>query len=101
MVECQLPKLDVAGSSPVARFVSLTPQRQSTGIRMPHSPTCPTCRQAVSWQGNPFRPFCSDRCRTLDLGAWADEAYRIPGEPGEPEVEPGEPVERRPPDKPH
>ena len=98
MVECQLPKLDVAGSSPVARFVSLTPQRQSTGIRMPRSPTCPTCRQAVSWQDNPFRPFCSDRCRTLDLGAWADETYRIPGEP---EVEPGEPVERRPPDKPH
>jgi endogenous inhibitor of DNA gyrase (YacG/DUF329 family) len=41
---------------------------------------CPTCRTPVSWQGNPYRPFCSARCRTIDLGAWADEAYRIPGE---------------------
>ncbi|HJY80762.1 MAG TPA: DNA gyrase inhibitor YacG [Candidatus Binatia bacterium] len=41
---------------------------------------CPTCHTPVSWQGNPYRPFCSVRCRTLDLGSWADEAYRIPGE---------------------
>jgi uncharacterized protein len=25
-----------------------------------------------------FRPFCSERCKTLDLGAWASEAYRVP-----------------------
>jgi len=41
---------------------------------------CPTCRAEVAWEGNPFRPFCSDRCRTLDLGAWASEHYRIPAE---------------------
>jgi len=41
---------------------------------------CPTCRTPVPWQGNPHRPFCSARCRTLDLGSWADESYRIPGE---------------------
>ena len=42
---------------------------------------CPTCRREVVWEGNPHRPFCSDRCRVLDLAAWADERYRIPGEP--------------------
>jgi endogenous inhibitor of DNA gyrase (YacG/DUF329 family) len=41
---------------------------------------CPTCQKLIPWQGNPYRPFCSARCRTLDLGAWADESYRIPGE---------------------
>jgi len=41
---------------------------------------CPICRVEVAWEGNPFRPFCSDRCRILDLGAWVSERYRIPGE---------------------
>jgi len=35
----------------------------------------------VPWEGNEHRPFCSDRCRLLDLGEWASERYRIPGEP--------------------
>jgi hypothetical protein len=39
---------------------------------------CPTCGQpAVYAPFNPFRPFCSERCRLMDLGAWASEAYRI------------------------
>ena len=44
---------------------------------------CPTCKTPVEWnESNPFRPFCSDRCRLIDLGAWASEDYRIPsGEP--------------------
>ena len=42
---------------------------------------CPTCREITNWEGNPSRPFCSKRCRTVDLGAWLDERYRIPGEP--------------------
>jgi endogenous inhibitor of DNA gyrase (YacG/DUF329 family) len=41
---------------------------------------CPTCRKPVVWQGNPYRPFCSERCRLIDVGAWANESYRIPGE---------------------
>jgi endogenous inhibitor of DNA gyrase (YacG/DUF329 family) len=45
------------------------------------SARCPTCRREVAWEGNPHRPFCSDRCRVLDLAAWADERYRFPGEP--------------------
>jgi endogenous inhibitor of DNA gyrase (YacG/DUF329 family) len=49
---------------------------------------CPTCRREVAWEGNRFRPFCSDRCRLLDLAAWADERYRVPGDPlPEPESE--------------
>jgi endogenous inhibitor of DNA gyrase (YacG/DUF329 family) len=31
------------------------------------------------WTGNPHRPFCSLECRLIDLGAWLDEQYRVPG----------------------
>ncbi|MSP38692.1 MAG: DNA gyrase inhibitor YacG [Deltaproteobacteria bacterium] len=41
---------------------------------------CPTCRKEVSWEGNPCRPFCSERCRTIDLGAWTEERFKIPGD---------------------
>ena len=41
---------------------------------------CPICRKKIDWDGNPTRPFCSERCRLLDLGAWVDEEYRIPAE---------------------
>jgi endogenous inhibitor of DNA gyrase (YacG/DUF329 family) len=39
------------------------------------------------WEGNPDRPFCSERCRLIDLGAWASERYRIPGEAVAPEAD--------------
>jgi endogenous inhibitor of DNA gyrase (YacG/DUF329 family) len=42
---------------------------------------CPACRKPVRWAGNPDRPFCSERCRVADLGDWAAERYRVPGEP--------------------
>jgi uncharacterized protein len=32
---------------------------------------------------NPWRPFCSERCRVTDLGGWASESYRVPGKPAE------------------
>ena len=38
---------------------------------------CPTCGEKTKWVGNIYRPFCSDRCKTIDLGSWADESYRI------------------------
>lgn len=41
---------------------------------------CPGCRKSTTWEGNPSRPFCSERCRLIDLGQWADEGYRIPVE---------------------
>ncbi|HEX7228881.1 MAG TPA: DNA gyrase inhibitor YacG [Candidatus Binatia bacterium] len=47
---------------------------------MSHKVKCPTCRKETVWENNPYRPFCSDRCRIVDLGAWAQERYRIPGE---------------------
>lgn len=46
---------------------------------MEFTPRCPTCRAVVRWEGNPDRPFCSERCRLRDLGAWVTEQYRIPG----------------------
>jgi len=42
---------------------------------------CPHCGKPAPWEGNPWRPFCSERCRTTDLGNWASGAYRIPGPP--------------------
>jgi len=45
---------------------------------------CPACRRPVEWSDdNPHRPFCSERCRTLDLSGWLIERYRIPEEPQE------------------
>ena len=46
---------------------------------MPLRVKCPTCRKECSWDNNPHRPFCSDRCQLIDLGAWTEERYRIPG----------------------
>lgn len=40
---------------------------------------CPQCGSPVEWAPpSRWRPFCSERCRMLDLGAWASETYRIP-----------------------
>jgi len=39
---------------------------------------CPTCKEEVLWNDNSFRPFCSERCRVVDLGAWASGDYSIP-----------------------
>jgi len=41
---------------------------------------CPTCKQWNEWQNNPYRPFCSERCKLIDLGAWVTEEYKIEGE---------------------
>ncbi|HCU67432.1 MAG TPA: DNA gyrase inhibitor YacG [Rheinheimera sp.] len=39
---------------------------------------CPTCQTEVLWgPQSPFRPFCSERCRLIDLGEWASESRRI------------------------
>jgi endogenous inhibitor of DNA gyrase (YacG/DUF329 family) len=40
---------------------------------------CPTCGKKVEWtEASKYRPFCSDRCKQIDLGAWAEEKYVIP-----------------------
>lgn len=40
---------------------------------------CPTCGLLSEWRPeNVWRPFCSERCKMIDLGEWADEQYKIP-----------------------
>jgi len=42
---------------------------------------CPTCNRSVEWtDASRWRPFCSERCRLIDLGAWAAEQHAIPGD---------------------
>ena len=41
---------------------------------------CPTCGRRIEWsEASPHRPFCSDRCRLIDLGAWFNEQRAVPG----------------------
>lgn len=51
--------------------------------------TCPSCGgSALFAPSNPWRPFCSERCKRIDLGAWAAEEFRVASEPkGDPEAE--------------
>ena len=44
---------------------------------------CPQCGIETEFTGNEFRPFCSERCKLLDFGAWADGEYGIAAEPAE------------------
>jgi uncharacterized protein len=49
---------------------------------------CPTCRARVDWEKSLYRPFCSERCKALDLGRWLAEEYRVPaGDDEEPDGE--------------
>jgi hypothetical protein len=42
---------------------------------------CPTCNEIVLWtDASPFRPFCSERCKLIDFGEWANERNVIAGE---------------------
>jgi uncharacterized protein len=49
---------------------------------------CPTCQREIDWSSATFRPFCSERCRLIDLGAWLSGERAIPAE------EAGESAER-------
>jgi len=43
---------------------------------------CPTCGKDLYWNDDyPHRPFCSQRCKLIDLGEWANENHKIPGDP--------------------
>ena len=56
------------------------------------SPTlvkCPTCKRTLDWSTSEYRPFCSERCRRIDLGAWLTEKHAIPGDAPELNEEPG------------
>lgn len=42
---------------------------------------CPTCHNSIVYSSsNPFRPFCSERCKLIDLGAWASDERAVPGD---------------------
>lgn len=41
---------------------------------------CPACKNITTWEENPLRPFCSERCKLIDLAAWASDEYRIPAQ---------------------
>lgn len=52
---------------------------------------CPQCGGDSFWAPeNPWRPFCSERCKQIDLGAWAEEKYKIAGKPPDEEADPDE-----------
>jgi endogenous inhibitor of DNA gyrase (YacG/DUF329 family) len=46
--------------------------------------SCPTCAKPVEWRPeNAYRPFCSERCKLIDLGDWATEKFRVPVQDGD------------------
>lgn len=52
----------------------------------PRVVNCPRCGSPTPWsRDNPYRPFCSERCKLIDLGQWATEGYRIPQADQDPE----------------
>jgi len=54
---------------------------------------CPTCKRELIWSEQfPWRPFCSERCKLVDLGAWFAEAHHIAGDDGSIEL-PGDPAQ--------
>ncbi|WP_434513978.1 DNA gyrase inhibitor YacG [Dechloromonas sp. ARDL1] len=45
---------------------------------------CPQCGEDALWAPeNPWRPFCSERCKQIDLGCWASDSYRIESKAGD------------------
>ena len=53
---------------------------------------CPTCSGKVEWtEANKYRPFCSERCKQVDLGAWASEDFRMPAEAPPADAQYGDP----------
>ena len=54
--------------------------------------TCPQCGGPSSFaKTNRFRPFCSERCKLIDLGAWGNEAFRVPSESPPQDMQFGDP----------
>lgn len=58
----------------------------------PRQVPCPTCGgPSVYASANPYRPFCGERCKKIDLGAWASESFRMPTEAPPDDAEFGDP----------
>lgn len=59
------------------------------GQTLPRLMACPQCRRSVVYDTrNPWRPFCSERCKQFDLGAWANEEFRVPQAPTPEDTDP-------------
>jgi len=62
----------------------MAPARMSAAAQPstpPRQVACPACRgPSLYGPQNPWRPFCSERCKQMDLGAWASEDFRVPAE---------------------
>ncbi len=66
----------------------LTPANEVSSMSTRPPTPCPVCKSPAPWEANPDRPFCSERCRLIDLGRWVDGSYAIPGPAADPlEVE--------------
>ena len=64
---------------------------------MPIQVACPHCGRTVDWSAaSPFRPFCSKRCKLIDLGEWLAENHRIPSSDDEPDEDFPQPDEAEP-----
>ena len=64
----------------------MTPPDSTRAADKPRLVNCPQCAAPTPWSAaNPYRPFCSERCKLIDLGQWASEGYRVPAEPAQPE----------------
>lgn len=69
----------MTGRSPAPPAPAATSEFRASGRVVP----CPACRRPALFDIalNPWRPFCSQRCREGDLGAWANEDYRVEAAP--------------------
>ncbi len=62
----------------------------------PRTVSCPRCGAPVEWTpASRYRPFCSERCKMIDLGAWATEQYKVAGSEEKYEQESGKQRDRR------
>ena len=67
----------------------------ATRADKPRIVRCPACSgDSVYAPSNPYRPFCSERCKNLDLGAWASESFRVPDETPPDDLPFGDPKEQ-------
>ena len=84
-------------SSPYLFLANIDPRLQLDvleQVRKPRLVACPQCGASAEWDPkNPWRPFCSERCKMIDLGAWATESYRIPVEDDDDKLEHDDPGE--------
>ncbi|MDH5752210.1 MAG: DNA gyrase inhibitor YacG [Deltaproteobacteria bacterium] len=67
------PPRGTKGSQPDGKHAGSGPEKG-----LPERVRCPICRKWTSYAGNPLRPFCSERCHTMDQANWAEGTYAIP-----------------------